>query len=302
MTVTELPPTDALFPRFRLLDVETPEARIRVRCGGNGPPLLLLHGYPQTHVIWHRVAARLAGRFTLVCADLRGYGASAKPPTTSDHAPYAKRAMAGDMVAVMRALGHERFFLAGHDRGGRVAHRLALDHTERVDKLATLDIAPTREMYRGTTEAFARAYWHWFFLIQPAPLPEEMIAADPDAYWLRKCGAGSAGLAPFVPEALGQYLSAFRDPATINASCEDYRAAATIDIAHDDADEGRKLTSPLLALWGEHGAVGRCFDVLALWRERADDVRARALPGGHYLAEELPDAVADAFASFFTND
>ncbi len=273
---------------------------MRLRTGGAGPALLLLHGYPQTHVLWRKVAPRLASRFTVVAADLRGYGDSAKPPGGEGHANYSKRAMANDLVAAMRALGHESWFVGAHDRGARVGHRMALDHPERVRKLATLDIAPTREMYRDTTDAFARAYWHWFFLIQPAPFPERMIGADPDAYWIKKCGSGSAGMTPFEPEALAHYLRCFRDPATIHASCEDYRAAATIDIAHDDEDAGRRMTQPLLALWGEHGAVNRCFDVLALWRERAADVRGHTLPGGHYLAEELPDDVAAEFLSFFS--
>jgi haloacetate dehalogenase len=297
--IAELQPRDGLFPGFRLLEVRAGEVPIRARVGGAGPPLLLLHGHPQTHAMWHRVAPRLAQRFTVVCGDLRGYGDSGKPPSTSDHSPYSKRAMAADMVATMEALGFPRFDLAGHDRGGRVAHRLVLDHPERVGRLAVLDIAPTREMYRGTTEAFARAYWHWFFLILPAPFPERMIGADPDAYWLDKCGSGSAGLGVFAPEALAEYLRCFRDPATIHAACEDYRAAATIDLTHDDEDRGRKVACPLLALWGEHGAVHRCFDVLALWRLRADDVRGRALPGGHYLAEELPEAVVEEFGAFF---
>lgn len=299
MTLTDIPVADSLFPGFRLLDVQTSGARIRVRTGGEGPPLLLLHGYPQTHVLWHKVAERLRDRYTLVCADLRGYGDSQKPPTDADHAPYSKRAMAQDMAEVMTALGHARFFVGAHDRGARVAHRLALDHAERVLKLGTLDIAPTREMYAGTTDAFARAYWHWFFLIQPAPFPERMIGADPEAYWRKKCGSGSAGLAPFAPEALAHYLRCFADPAVIHGSCEDYRAAAGIDIRHDDEDGGRKLTQPLLALWGANGIIGKCFDPLALWRERAQDVRGHALPGGHYLAEELPDPVAQAFATFF---
>lgn len=302
MAIHELQTADALFPGFRLFDVAAPGSRVRLRTGGAGPPLLLLHGYPQTHVLWHAVGARLSGRFTIVAADLRGYGDSAKPEGGPGHAAYSKRAMAADLVAAMRALGHESWFVGAHDRGARVAHRMALDHPEQVLKLATLDIAPTREMYRETTDAFARAYWHWFFLIQPAPFPERMIGADPDAYWLKKCGSGSAGLAPFAPEALAEYLRCFRDPATIHASCEDYRAAASIDIAHDDADGGRKLACPLLALWGAHGAVHRCFDVLALWRERASDVRGWPLPGGHYLAEERPDDVAEAFARFFLGD
>jgi len=299
MTIREITDFSALFPGFRLLDVETQAARIRLRIGGSGPALLLLHGYPQTHAMWHKVALRLARRFTLVCADLRGYGDSSKPASTPDHASYSKRAMAGDMVEAMRALGHARFHLAGHDRGGRVAHRLALDHPDHVTRLAVLDIAPTREMFRDTDEAFARAYWHWFFLIQPAPMPERMIGADPDAYWREKCGAGTAGLGVFAPEALAEYLRCFRDPETIRASCDDYRAAAGIDIAHDNEDGGRKLACPLLALWGATGAIERCFDALALWRERAKDVRGKALPGGHYLAEDVPELVAEAFEEFF---
>lgn len=302
MPITERPVEDDLFPGFRLLDVATSGARIRVRTGGQGPALLLLHGYPQTHVLWHAVAARLRDRFTLVCADLRGYGDSEKPPTDADHAPYSKRAMARDMAEVMSALGHDRFCVGAHDRGARVAHRLALDHETRVLRLATLDIAPTREMYAGTTDAFARAYWHWFFLIQPAPFPERMIGADPKAYWLKKCGSGSAGLAPFAPQALEAYLRCFADPATVHASCEDYRAAATIDIRHDDEDGERRLAQPLLALWGENGVIGRCFDPLALWRLRAQNVQGRGLPGGHYLAEEIPDLVAAEFSAFFGED
>ncbi|WP_342359410.1 alpha/beta hydrolase [Terrarubrum flagellatum] len=290
-------PADALFPGFVVNDIPTAGATIRCRIGGDGPALLLLHGYPQTHIMWRRIAPRLARRFTVICPDLRGYGDSSKPPSAPDHAPYSKRAMAQDMAEVMTALGHHKFFVGSHDRGARVAHRLALDHADRVLKLATLDIAPTREMYRDATDAFARAYWHWFFLIQPAPMPEKMIGADPDFYWTSR---RASDMKLFEPEALAEYLRCFRDPAVIHASCEDYRAAATIDIAHDDADGGRKVACPMLALWGERGAVHRCFDVLKLWRERADDVRGRSLPGGHYLAEELPDIVAQEFETFFT--
>ncbi|WP_119168917.1 alpha/beta fold hydrolase [Algihabitans albus] len=289
-----------MFEGFEAFDIDTGDAVIHGVTGGQGPPLLLLHGYPQTHAMWHKVAPSLAARFRVVAADLRGYGRSSKPPSVPDHATYSKRAMAADMATVMRALGHERFLLAGHDRGARVAHRLALDHPERVERLAVLDIAPTREMYAGTTEGFARAYWHWFMLIQPAPLPERMIAADPEAFWRKKCGSGPAGLTVFAAEALEDYLAAFRDPATIHASCEDYRAAAGLDIAHDDADGGLKLSCPLLALWAEKGAIAAHFDCLALWRLRAEDVRGEALPGGHYLAEELPELVADRLMQFFS--
>lgn len=299
ITVLQDGGADSLFPGFQVLDIETGETTIRVRTGGSGAPLVLLHGYPQTHVMWHKVAARLQQHFTLVCPDLRGYGDSGKPAAGDQHAGYAKRAMAADVVKIMQSLGFDQFDVAGHDRGGRVAHRLALDHPQRVRRLAVLDIAPTREMYRDTTDAFARAYWHWFFLIQPAPLPERMIGADPEGYWLKKCGSGSAGLSPFSKQALAEYLRCFSDPATIHASCEDYRAAATIDIRHDDEDAGRKLRQPLLVLWGERGVIQRCFRPLDLWRERAEDVRGFALAGGHYLAEEMPDEVSEALATFF---
>jgi haloacetate dehalogenase len=291
---------EALFPGFRTFDIKTSSTTIHGVTGGAGPPLLLLHGYPQTHALWHGVAARLYDRFTIVACDLRGYGDSGKPPTSADHAPYSKRAMALDMAEVMTILGHERFYVCGHDRGGRVAHRLALDHVERVRRIAVLDIAPTREMYRGTTDAFARVYAHWFYLIEPAPFPERMIGAgaQADEYWRKKCGSGSAGMQPFAPAALAEYLRCFAKPETVHATCEDYRAAATIDIRHDDEDRGKKLTAPLLALWGKHGAIERCFDCLALWRERATDVRGEALPGGHYLAEELPEVIAEKLAGF----
>lgn len=291
-------PSLALFPGFRAFDARTSGAVIRCVVGGDGPPLLLLHGYPQTHAMWHKVAGRLARRFTLVCADLRGYGDSGKPPTDAAHAPYSKRAMALDMVETMGLLGFDRFFLGAHDRGARVSHRLMLDHPGRVERAVLLDIAPTREMYAETSAEFAQAYWHWFWLTQPAPMPERLIGADPEYFWRWKCGKGSAGLAPFTPAALGEYLRCWT-PGTIHASCEDYRAAATIDIRHDEEDGDRKAEQPLLVLWGAQGVIGRCFDPLALWRRRAEDVRGHALAGGHYLAEELPDEVADAMAGFF---
>ncbi|MBP2300710.1 alpha/beta fold hydrolase [Azospirillum picis] len=287
-----------MFDGFEDLELPTDGARIRLRRGGNGPPLLLLHGYPQTGAMWHKVAERLRDRFTLLVPDLRGYGRSSKPASAPDHAPYSKRAMAADMVQVMGVLGHETFLIAAHDRGARVAHRLMLDHPARAPGAVLLDIAPTREMYAGTTDAFARAYWHWFFLCLPEPFPERMIAGDPEFYWRKKCGSGSAGLSPFTPEALAEYLAAWT-PETIHASCEDYRAAAGIDLRHDDEDGGRKVEAPLRILWGEYGVIGRCFDPLGEWRKRAADVSGRALPGCHYLAEELPDLVADEIAAFF---
>jgi haloacetate dehalogenase len=285
-----------MFPGFETRDIETSGARIRVRAGGAGPPLLLLHGYPQTSAMWRHVAPALAERFTVVCPDLRGYGASSKPPSGADCVNYSKREMARDQVEVMAALGHTRFGLAGHDRGGRVAHRLALDWPDRVTRLCVLDIAPTREMYRDATDAFARAYWHWFFLILPPPRPERMIGADPDAFWQDKCCDGPGGLQIFG-DAIEEYVIAFRDPEAIRASCDDYRAAAAIDIAHDDADD-RKLPMPLLCLWGAEGVIERCFDPLALWRERAADVRGHALPCGHYMAEELPREITRELAGF----
>lgn len=292
----------ALFPGFTPRRIATSGAEIHCVVGGSGPPLLLLHGYPQTHAMWHRIAAPLAERFTVVCADLRGYGDSAKPVSDATHAAYAKRAMAQDMVEVMRTLGFARFRLAGHDRGGRVAHRLCADHPDAVERVAVLDISPTRRMYRDTNQDFATAYYHWFFLIQPYDLPERLIGADPVYYLRRKvAGWGSAGLSIFDPRALGEYERCFANAATIHATCEDYRAAASIDLAHDDADvaAGRKVACPLLALWGEKGVVHRLCHPLDDWREVAQDVHGRALPSGHYLAEEAPEATLAELLAFF---
>ena len=289
-----------LFPGFRVVDADAGGVRVHAVAGGSGPPLLLLHGYPQTLAIWHKVAPRLAERFTVVCADLRGYGDSGKPATDARHEPYSKRAMARDPVALMRGLGFGRFRLAGHDRGGRVAHRLAADHPEAVERLAVLDISPTLAMYEQTDMAFARAYWHWFFLVQKAPVPETMIGADPAFYLRHKMGDGAAGMSPFAPQAWAEYERCFT-PEAIHASCEDYRAAATIDLEHDraDRDAGRKLSCPLLVLWGAHGVVERCFRPLEDWGRVATDVRGRALSAGHYLPEEVPGLVAAEFESFF---
>ena len=291
----------SLFPGFETRDVEGDGARIRAAIGPRrpGPALLLLHGYPQTHAMWHKIAPRLATRYNVVATDLRGYGDSSKPPTDAEHAPYSKRAMAADQVAVMRRLGHERFLVVGHDRGARVGHRMAVDHADAVAKLAVLDIAPTLAMYEGTTEAFARAYWHWFFLILPAPVPEKMIGADPIFLLRASMSRGSAGMKPFAPGAWAEYERC-RTPEMIHASCEDYRAAASIDLVHDRADReaGRKVRCPLLALWGEHGVIEACFHPMDEWRRVAEDVGGRALPAGHYLAEEIPELVAQELESF----
>ena len=274
---------------------------INARIGGDGPPLLLLHGHPQSHVMWHAVADRLAERHTVVAADLRGYGDSSRVPPGEGGSAYAKRLMAADMAALMTHLGFPRFRVGAHDRGARVAHRLALDHAERVERLLLLDIAPTLAMYEGTGEAFARAYWHWFFLIQPAPLPERLIEADPVAYIRYVMGRRHAGLTAFAPEAFAEYGRCIAISGTAASICGDYRASAGIDLVHDRADReaGRRLSMPLRVLWGGLGVVGRCFDVMALWRDAADDVSGRTLDCGHYLAEERPDEVLDEMLGFF---
>jgi haloacetate dehalogenase len=289
-----------MFEGFQARDVPTRATTIRVRVGGSGPPLLLLHGYPQTHVMWHHAAPALAARHTVVCADLRGYGDRGKPASDAEHAAYSKRASANDMVDVMAALGHQRFMLAGHDRGGRVGHRLALDHPERVRRLAVLDIVPTRTVFAATDQAIATGYYHWFFLIQPGDLPERLIGADPLFYLHWTLGRWGTGIDAFAPEALAEYERCFRDPATIHASCEDYRAAASIDLAHDETDLDHRIQCPLLVLWGGRGLMERHFDVLATWREKAAGaVAGRALGCGHFLAEEQPEETAREQIAFF---
>jgi len=264
---------------------------ITYRLGGSGPGLLLLHGHPQTHVIWHKVAEQLAEHFTVVAADLRGYGDSSRPPADERHAHYSKREMARDGVELMKVLGFTQFSILAHDRGARVAHRLALDHADAVQRMVLLDIAPTLAMYSQTNEAFARAYWHWFFLIRPAPLPETLIEADPEAYLRSVMGSRSAGLKPFTDEAFAEYLRCLSLPGSARGICEDYRASAAIDLEHDraDLDVGHHLSLPLLVLWGAEGTVGRCFDPLREWQQVATDVRGKSLPAGHYLAEEVPE-------------
>jgi haloacetate dehalogenase len=279
-----------LFPGFTSMKVRTRGATIHLVTKGRGAPVLLLHGYPETHAMWHKVAPRLASKYTVVCPDLRGYGDSSKPRGLPDHSNYSKRAMAQDMVEVMQKLGHESFHVVGHDRGGRVGHRLARDHGKRVRTLTVLDISPTLKMYESTDMAFARAYYHWFFLIQPAPLPEKLLARQVPYYILGRIGRGRSGLRHFSPAAQREYVRCFRDPRTIHATCEDYRAAATIDLVHDRADRRRKLRMPVLALWGKEGVVERMFDCLEDWREVAANVSGRALPCGHFVPEEAPAA------------
>ena len=288
-----------MFEGFSLKTIDAAGTAINLRVGGHGPPLLLLHGYPQTHVMWHKIAPDLARRFTVVCPDLRGYGASAKPAGGEDHAGYSKRAMADDQVAVMAALGFARFRVVGHDRGARVAHRMCLDHAEKIERAAVLDIVPTREVFATTNKALATAYFHWFFLIQRHDFPERLIGADPDYYLRRMLGAWSAkDDRTFAAEAMHAYLEAFRDSKTIHATCEDYRAAASVDLEHDEADIVKKIEAPLLVLWGEKGAMQRLYDVLGVWRTRARDVRGRALPCGHFLPEEAPVETLAALLDF----
>jgi haloacetate dehalogenase len=293
---------EQLFPGFELRSLPTTgDVDITFAIGGSGPPLLLLHGHPQTHAIWHRIAPELSKHFTLVLADLRGYGDSSKPAGEPDHANYSRRAMAGDMIVLMDALGYLRFDVLAHDRGARVAHRLAADHPHAVRRLAVLDVAPTLAMYEQTTDKFARAYWHWFFLIQPAPLPERLIEADPAAYVTDVMGRRSAGLAPFDPRALAEYQRCLALPGAAHGLCEDYRAAAGIDLQHDllDREAGRKLEMPVLALWGDEGVVHRCFAPLDEWRRVAQNVCGGPLPCGHYIAEEAPQSLLQEILPFF---
>ncbi|UCU92382.1 alpha/beta fold hydrolase [Hydrogenophaga taeniospiralis] len=291
-----------MFTSFQTRTVLREGVRLHTRVAGEGPPLLLLHGHPQTQAMWHRVAPALVGRFTVVLMDLRGYGDSSRPEPDAAHTAHSKREMALDALAVMAQHGFDRFGVLAHDRGARVAHRLAADHPQAVQRLMLLDIAPTLAMYAQTSEDFARAYWHWFFLIQPPPLPEALIESDPARYVRSVMGSRHAGLAPFDPVALAEYQRCAALPGTGTSICEDYRASAGIDLEHDRADvaAGRRLAQPLRVLWGEHGTVGRCFDVLSLWRERADQVSGRALPCGHYIAEELPERVVAEALDFFT--
>jgi len=292
----------SLFPGFLRDDISTTGATIRTVRAGSGPPLLLLHGYPQTHVIWHKIARRLAENFSVVLTDLRGYGDSSKPERGERHQNYSFRAMAQDQLEVMRHLGHERFYVASHDRGARAAHRLCLDHPDAVRRVCFMDIVPTLRMYRDTSMEFATKYMWWFFLIQKAPLPERMIGADAEFFLDFHFHVQNATPGALTAEALEEYRRCFCTPETIHASCEDYRAAAGVDLEMDDADEkaGRKIEAPVLALWGAKGEIGKLWNVLEVWRQHANaPVAGRALNSGHYLAEEQPEEVLQELLRFF---
>jgi haloacetate dehalogenase len=286
--------------QFKPFRINTNGIEVSGRQAGRGPALLLLHGHPQTHMIWHKVADQLAEHFTVVVTDLRGYGDSSKPEGLADHSNYSKREMARDQVELMRTLGHESFMVLAHDRGARVAHRMAVDFPQAVKKLVMLDIAPTLAMYEQTNQIFATKYWHWFFLIQPKPFPETLVASAPDFYIQKVMGNRSAGLSPFSADALAEYQRCLRLPGAAHAMCEDYRAAASIDLEHDRADRevGKQIQCPTLILWGSEGVIQMCFDALTEWRRVAVDVRGYALPCGHYVPEEAPQPLLDAALPF----
>jgi haloacetate dehalogenase len=292
----------SFFPNFAISHIPVRDGALRVRMGGSGPPVLLLHGNPQTHAMWHKVAPALAETYTVICPDLRGYGGSLKPPASRDHAAYAKREMARDLAELMDVLGHQRFLVAAHDRGARVAHRLALDHPTRVEKLALLDIVPTLEHFERTDMAFALGYYHWFWLAQPHPFPETLINAAPEEWFFAHTSREPKQRDFFAPDALADYLAAARDPEMITGMCEDYRAATTIDLVHDrdSRTHGDKVHCPLHVLWGQKGKIGAWYDPPALWRSYcAGAVTGRGIETGHYLAEEAPDLVIAELRAFF---
>lgn len=293
---------NTLLADFESLTFEVNGIEVAGHVGGSGSPLLLLHGHPQTRAIWHKVAPELMKHHTLVMTDLRGYGDSSKPQGTPDHSNYSKRVMAQDQVEVMKQLGFDRFDILAHDRGARVAHRLAMDHADSVSRLIMLDIAPTLAMYEKANNAFARAYWHWFFLIQPSPMPERLIEADPAAYIRDLMGRRSAGLTPFDPLALAEYMRCIALPGAAHGMCEDYRAAAGIDLIHDREDiaAGKKLIMPTMVLWGEEGVIHQCFKPLQEWQAIAKDVVGESVPCGHYISEEAPEILLQKIIPFLS--
>jgi haloacetate dehalogenase len=290
------------FPGFEQRRITTSGAEINLVTGGKGPPLLLLHGYPQTHLMWRKVAPRLAAEFTLVIPDLRGYGDSAKPPAGPDNETYSKRALALDQVETMAALGFAQFAVAGHDRGARVAHRLARDHAEQIERVALLDIVPTLYRFETIDQKAATSSWHWFFLIQPRGFPERLIGAEAEFFLRHQLSTLLREPARLEPEAFAEYLRCFKNPETIRATCDEYRAGASIDLDHDRADRGRRLTMPLLMLWGRQSSQGSGYDVLAVWREHAENLRGHAIDSGHFIPEEAPDDAYQALRDFFAGD
>ena len=294
-----------MMDNFTPATIETAETGIFVRWSGSGPPVLLLHGFPQTHLMWRGVAPLLARNFTVICADLRGYGRSGCPVSATDHAPYAKRSMARDMVTVMERLGFPRFAVAGHDRGGRVAYRMALDHPDRVDRLAVLDILPTETVWERADAKFALGYWPWSLLAQPQPLPERILTAVPEAIVDSALGGWGSPAAAFPPEVRTAYVEALRDPDHAHAICEEYRAAATIDREHDKSDRarGRRIVCPLLAVWGAQGPLDTWYVAesgpVALWQAWGDDVQGHRLNAGHFFPEEVPEQTAEVLGGFF---
>jgi len=293
---------NTLLADFESLTFEVNGIEVAGHIGGSGSPLLLLHGHPQTRAIWHKVAPELMKHHTLVMTDLRGYGDSSKPQGTPDHSNYSKRVMAQDQVEVMKQLGFDRFDILAHDRGARVAHRMAMDHADSVSRLIMLDIAPTLAMYEKANNVFARAYWHWFFLIQPSPMPERLIEADPAAYIRDLMGRRSAGLTPFDPLALAEYMRCIALPGAAHGMCEDYRAAAGIDLVHDREDiaVGKKLVMPTMVLWGEEGVIHQCFKPLREWQAIAKDVVGEPVPCGHYISEEAPEILLQKIIPFLS--
>jgi haloacetate dehalogenase len=291
-----------MLANFKQKTIDTNEVKINTFIAGKGFPILLLHGYPQNHYMWHKIAPRLAQEFTVVVTDLRGYGDSSKPAGKSEHSNYSKRSLARDQVEVMSRLGYEEFYLIGHDRGARVAHRLTLDYPEKVKKLVILDIIPTYELYATSDREFATAYYHWFFLIQPYPFPETLISAKTE-YFLRHClQSWSKNFAAFTTDALAEYIRCFNNSATIHATCEDYRAGATIDLIHDELDMNQKISCPVLVLWGSKGIIGRKYDVVSSWKKRASNVKGIAIDCGHFLPEEAPEETYLAIQKFLTQN
>ena len=284
---------------FKQQTITTSKAKINTFISGSGTPLLLLHGYPQNYYMWHKICDRLSQSFTVIMTDLRGYGDSSKPPVTSDSRHYAKKVMAQDQVEVMSSLGYDKFYLVGHDRGARVAHRLILDYPQQVQKLALLDIVPTYQLYKTTDREFATAYYHWFFLIQPHPFPETLINSNPQ-YFLRNClQSWSKTEGAFTEKAFNEYLRCFSNPETVNSTCEDYRASAGIDLIHYKEDIEQKITCPLLVLWGDKGIIGKKYDVIASWQNRAINVIGKGINCGHFLPEEAPEETYRALRDFF---